>query len=99
MIRTAATIGILPQHLYNMELWEFNACVAAYNEKRKDDAINQIHSAWQIGYFCGLAFNGKLRKVETYIKDTVAHPAPYIDINEFNEKLKDAFGDNSDGEE
>jgi len=71
-----------------MELWEFNACVRAYNEKRQDEAKERLFIAWRTAAFTGAAFAGKLRSFSHYVKDTDKKTAPQTSKGEFEARLK-----------
>jgi len=86
LIEAAFAIGILPEQLYNMELWEFVHCCKAYHKKSENDAKNALATSWQIAAFTGAAFAGKLKKFDYYAKDEKTI-APKISKEEFDKKL------------
>lgn len=98
MIEEAFTVGILPQQMYDMELWEFNACIRAYNRKAQQDGKRELLGAWQTAAFTGAAFGGKLKKFGNYMRDeetTVSGQALTPEqMREFDEKLKAKGGGN-----
>jgi len=71
-----------------MELWEFNACVRAYNEKRQDESKERLFVAWRTAAWVGESFAGKLRRFSHYVKDSGKKPAPKISKEEFEARLK-----------
>lgn len=73
-----------------MELWEFNNCVSAFNEKQKERSRESLVQAWQIANFVGAAFSGKLRDPAYYLEESQVSTAPKISKDEFEEKLKRA---------
>lgn len=80
-----------------MELWEFNACVEAYNKQRETKCKEQIAMCWQTGYFTGAAFAGKLKPLRHYIKDNTKTAAPKVSKDEFERRLRLAEGRATDG--
>lgn len=78
-----------------MELWEFNACVEAYNKQKEAQSKEQTAKCWQTGYFAGAAFVGKLKPLRNYIKEKSA--APKVSKDEFERRLKLAEGRALDG--
>jgi hypothetical protein len=80
----------MPQQLYDMELWEFNCCVRAYNEKQAGEGQEQIAISWQTAALTGAAFAGKLKRLNHYLKDNETKRAPAISREEFDERLKRA---------
>lgn len=52
-----------------MELWEFNECVKAFNQDKKDKNKEVLAICYQIAAFTGQAFAGKLKKLSYYLKD------------------------------
>lgn len=73
-----------------MELWELNACVAAYNDLKQSEGKNTIATCWQTANFTGAAFAGKLKKLSHYIKDAQKSSAPPISKDDFERKLAKA---------
>ncbi len=71
-----------------MELWEFNACVKAYNEKQSARAKDMLAACWQAAAFAGAAFAGKLRRLDYYLKRAKRVAAPKVSKEEFERKLK-----------
>lgn len=97
LVRTAYRIGIKPAELWDMELWEFNACVAEYNKMQEEKDKEQIALCWQTANFTGAAFAGKLRKLSHYLKDNQKAVAPKVSKDEFNKKLAEAERRLADG--
>ena len=77
----------MPCDLWSMELWELTACVRAHNQKQRNAGKEQLAIAWQTAAFAGAAFAGKLRKLDTYIKDDQKQAAPVVDRSEFEKRL------------
>ena len=71
-----------------MELWELNACVKAYNAKKRDENEARFVESWQTAALTGAAFAGKLRRLSYYIKDTRKTTAPQIGMDEFEARLR-----------
>lgn len=75
--------------MWELELWEFNACVNEYNKMQSERADELTAMAWQTANFTGAAFAGKLRKLNFYLEQR--HPskaqAPKISRDEFDKKL------------
>jgi len=71
-----------------MTLWEFNACIKAYNKRKQNSTKEQIGFCWQTAAFTGAAFNGKLKRLNHYLKDDRHSKAPQVDRDEFERKLK-----------
>ncbi len=71
-----------------MELWEFNACVRAYNRKQREEAKERMAVAWQTASFVGAALAGKLRRLNYYLKDDEKITAPEISKEEFDARLR-----------
>ena len=81
-----------------MHLWEFNACVRASNEKRRNDAQDLVATNWQAAALNGAAFAGKLKPLKAYLKNGI-EPAkntkstpdkPGINKEEFEARLSKA---------
>lgn len=94
-------MGILPAQLYDMELWEFNACTRAYNRRQEITGKEQLAISWQTAAFTGAAFAGKLKKLSYYMakmqgKHAKTH-APKISRQDFERKLKLLEGGAVDG--
>lgn len=83
--------------MWDMELWEFNACVAEYNKMQEEKGKEQIALCWQTANFTGAAFAGKLRKLSTYLKDDKKTTAPKVSKDEFDKKLAEAERRLADG--
>ncbi len=88
MVSAAFTIGILPQQLYDMELWEFQRCIQAYNDRQQRAAREALATAWQTAAFVGAAFAGKLRRLDAYLKETETTKAPQLSKEEFERRLQ-----------
>lgn len=85
--------GIKPAEFWDMELWEFNNCIMAYNKMAEKTGKERLIQAWETAAFTGSAFAGKLRKLDNYVKDeTATNNAPSIGKDEFEKKLKRAKG-------
>lgn len=80
-----------------MELWEFNNCVAAFNEQQAERSKEMTALAWQTANFVGAAFAGKLRKLSWYLDEAVTHAAPQVSKEEFERRLALAQEVNADG--
>lgn len=75
--------------MYELELWELNACVRAFTKRQEERAKEEIALAWQTGRFTGAAFAGKLKDLKHYLKDD-AVSAPKITREEFEKGLAEA---------
>ena len=92
MIENAFYMGITPQQLYDMELWEYLMCQKAFKRRGEDDANDTFAATWQTAYFSGAAFAGKLRKLKYYQENANVEKAvaPKISRDKFEQKLKEA---------
>lgn len=54
---------------------------------QEESAKETLASAWQTANFVGAAFAGKLKKLNTYIKDTPKTEAPKPQKTDFEAKL------------
>ncbi|MTI95384.1 MAG: hypothetical protein FH749_07830 [Firmicutes bacterium] len=71
-------------------MWEFNHCIKAYNRKQNAAERERVATAWQTGAFAGAAFNGKLRKLNNYLKDKESVKAPKVSKEKFEAAAKAA---------
>lgn len=51
LIKIGAEVGLKPQDIYDMELWEFNNYIKGYKRKIYNDQKNLMTLAWYTGYF------------------------------------------------
>jgi len=81
-----------------MELWQFNACVRAFNAHRKARDKQKLFYVWCTANWTGAAFAGKLRKFSHYVKDeqneTVERGQALTreQMDEFDRKLREKGG-------
>ena len=72
----AFTLGLSPAQMYDLSLWELNACVRAYNRRREAEAEAAIRDIWLTANLTGAAFAGKLKRLEHYTRRTaIAAPS------------------------
>jgi len=53
--------------MYDLSLWEFNACVRAYNAQREAEGDAETVRAWRTANFTGAAFANKLKPLKHYL--------------------------------
>ncbi len=51
IIRSGALAGLTPSEIWELELWEYNAFISAYEERRKVDAANAIMTGYYAAYY------------------------------------------------
>lgn len=51
MIRSGALAGLTPKDIWELELWEYNAFVGAYEERRKLDTANAVMTGYYAAYY------------------------------------------------
>ncbi|MPW25945.1 hypothetical protein GC105_09095 [Alkalibaculum sp. M08DMB] len=74
-----------------MELWEFNCCVKAFNKRQAEQGKELISTSWQTASFTGAAFAGKLKKLDTYLKEEGNKKvSPKVNKKEFEKRLAKA---------
>jgi hypothetical protein len=67
------SIGIRPDVYGRMSLYQVASILEPINRRRQEE---MIVSAWHIGAFAGLAFAGKLPKLEEVMADIDKPPPP-----------------------
>jgi hypothetical protein len=78
-----------------MELWQFNACINAYNERKQAEDKQKLFFAWCTANWTGAAFAGKLRKFSNYVKEEQTEPVERgsaltrEQMDEFDRRLKE----------
>lgn len=72
-----------------MELWEYNCCIKAYNDKKKEEAKETITAAWMTANLANTAIAGKLKPLKSYV-EAEQEKAPQLSYEEFDRKLKSA---------
>jgi hypothetical protein len=89
-------MGLTPDQVYNMELWEFNAYSKGYATRRKNDYADCIYTGYYSGVFS--PFTKRRPTVAQLLKRLFgkeSHLKPEVDVKEFkrreqafNERLK-----------
>jgi hypothetical protein len=93
-------MGILPHELYAMELWEFNACARAFNERRRAEDRRAALAAYNGANWTAAALAGKLKVFSHYYsegqdrEDAGAQALTRAEMDEFDRKYG-AKGGNS----
>lgn len=70
-----------------MELWEFNACVYAYNDRQKQKGNELITLAWHTANFQRAK---RMKNLSEYIKSDDKKLAPQVNKSEFEKRLAQA---------
>ncbi|MDR3022247.1 MAG: hypothetical protein LBU60_06225 [Clostridiales bacterium] len=79
IIKIGLLSGLKPNEIWDLELWEYNACILAYQEKQRQDTANAIIT----GYYCAYYINGGKR----------AHSPNSIIQRLFKQNCKQSFED------
>jgi len=77
--------------LNDLSLWEFNACVRAYNRRRREEGEAELASNWRTANFSGAAFGGKLKNLDNYTgkKATVAPKVTAEQMAKIDKRFKE----------
>jgi hypothetical protein len=88
-------MGILPRELYAMELWEFNACARAFNERKRADDRREMLAAYCMAAWNAAALAGKLKAFSHYYSEEQADGQALTreEMEEFDRKYRAKGGD------
>jgi hypothetical protein len=88
-------MGILPAELYAMELWEFNACARAFNERKRIADRRELLAAYCAANWAAAALAGKLKAFSYYYNDEQSGGRSLTreEMEEFDRKCKMKGGD------
>lgn len=76
--------------MYELELWELNACIKAFNRKQEGENKSAFVRVWQTANLTGAAFGGKLKNLSHYLPETEVIQGRKLsqeEMNEFDRKL------------
>ena len=90
----------MPDQLYELELWEFNALVREYSRKLGEESRNSFRTTWNAAALTGAAFVGKLKPLKHYLKEEPSAVGSVLSreqIASFDRRLKEKEERERDG--
>ena len=51
IIKSGVLAGLKPKEIYDLELWEYNTCISAFQENQKSNISNAILAGYYTAYY------------------------------------------------